>query len=218
MLDKQKIIEAIKQARTSEVKRNFSQGIDVVFNLKEIDINKEEGKLDEFVVLPHGRARPAKICAFVGPELLEQAKKFCDFFVLSDDFAKWDDARKLRKLVRDYDFFLAQANIMPLAAKTFGKYLGPLGKVPNPKAGHILPPKANLEPLVKNLKTSVRATIKKAPTIQFSIGSEKFTDEQLADNLAAVYEKVTAKLPNGKHNISEILIKTTMGRPAKVAA
>ena len=214
-MDQKKVIEAIQQVRSAE-KRKFTQSIDVILNLKEININKEEGKLDEFVILPSGRARPAKVCAFVGPELKDQAQKFCDSFVLSDDFGKWDEPRKLRKLVREFDFFLAQANIMPLAAKAFGKYLGPLGKVPNPKAGHILTPKANLEPLVKNLRNTVRVAIKKAPTIQFSIGSEKFTDEQLAANLSAAYEKVIAKLPNGKHNISEILIKTTMGKPAKV--
>ncbi|HIH14082.1 MAG TPA: 50S ribosomal protein L1 [Nanoarchaeota archaeon] len=214
-MDQKKVIEAIQQVRSAE-KRKFTQGIDVILNLKELDVNKEEGKLDEFIQLPHGRARPAKVCIFVGPELKDQGQKFADLMILSDDFGKWTDARQLRKLVRDYDFFLGQANIMPLVAKAFAKYLGPLGKVPNPKAGHILPPKANLEPLIKNLRITARVTIKKAPTIQFSIGSEQMTDEQLAGNFMAVYERLTAKLPKAQHNIKEILIKTTMGKPVKV--
>lgn len=215
-MDKSKLIDAIKRARPLEKKRNFEQSIDIIINLKEIDLNKEEGKLDEFVVLPAGRARPAKICALVGPELKLQAEKLCDLTILSDDFPKWEDKRKARNLAREYDFFLAQANIMPVIAKSFGKYLGPIGKMPSPKASHVLPPKANLEPLVKSLKNTIKVAIKKTPVIQFSIGSEKFLDEQLAENFFAAYNKVVSKLPNGEHNISNIIIKTTMGKPVKV--
>ena len=216
-MDRAKVIEAIKQVKASEVKRNFEQSIDLIINLKEIDINKDEGKLEEFVVLPAGRAKQAKVCALVGPELQEQAKKFCDLVILSDEFPKWDDKRKLRKLARQYNFFIGQANIMPQIAKSFGRYFGPLGKMPNPKAGHVVPLKANIETLVKNLKSTVKVAIKKSPVIQCSIGSEKMTDENLADNVVAVIEKVQSKLPNAQHNIKNVVIKKTMSKGVKVA-
>jgi len=214
-MERNQILEAIKKIKEAE-KRKFAQTIDLAINLKEIDVAKEEGKLEEFLPLPHGRAKPAKICAFVGPELKPQAEKFCDFLVLSDDFGKWDDARKIRKLARDYDFFIAQANIMPNIAKAFGRYFGPVGKMPSPKGGHVVPPKANLEPLVKILRSTVRVMIKKAPVILCAVGSEKMTDEQIADNILAVLERVKSKLPKAQHNISNIVIKTTMGKPVKV--
>ncbi len=215
-MDKNKIIEALKQVRANKGERKFTQSIDVAFNLKELDLNKDEAKLEEFVPLPNGRAKPARICAIVGAELIDQAKKFCDLAILSDDFPKWEDKRKIKKLAREYDFFLGQANMMPLIAKTFGRYFGPVGKMPNPKAGQIVPPKANLEPIVKNLRSTIKVAIKKAPVIHCHVGSEKFTDEQLADNLLAVFERLKSKLPRQQHNIANVYVKTTMGQSVKV--
>lgn len=119
--DKARVLEAIKKSRDGE-KRNFSQTIELIINLKELDLKKEEAKIEEFIELPAGRGKPARVCAFVGPELKDSAKKVCDDFVLSDDFDSLDK-RKIRKLARANDFFIAQANIMPLIAKIFGRYL-----------------------------------------------------------------------------------------------
>jgi len=215
-MEKTQILGAIKKARETEKKKKFTQTFDLAINLKEIDINREEGKLDEYLSLPQGRSKPAKVCAFVGPELKPQAEKFCDFFILSDDFEKWTEVRKIKKLARDYDYFIAQANIMPAIAKAFGRYFGPVGKMPSPKAGHVVPPKANLEPLVKGLKNTIKVGIKKAPVILCAVGSESMTDEQIADNILAVLERVKSKLPKAQHNISNIIIKTSMGKPVKV--
>ena len=213
-IEKAKVLEAIKKSREGE-KRNFSQTIELIINLKELDIKKEEGKIEEFVELPAGRGKPAKVCALVGPELRDSAKKVCDSVVLSDYFDSFDK-RKIRKLARDNDFFIAQANIMPAIAKTFGRFLSPIGKMPSPKAGHVVAPKANIEPLVRMLKKTVKVAIKKAPVFQTFIGNEAMTDEELLQNAWTVVEKLKGKLPKGEHNIKAILIKTTMGKPVKV--
>lgn len=216
-MEKKAIIEAVKKAKAAKKKGKFTQTIDLIVNLKEIDITKEDSKINELVQLPHGRAKPAKICAFVGPELNDQAAKVCYKTILSDDFAKWDEARKSKKLARECDYFIAQANIMPAVAKTFGRYLGVLGKMPNPKVGQIVPPKANLSPLIAKLKSSINLAIKKTPTISCGIGNESMTDEQIAENINMIVERLYAKLPRGKHNITSILIKTTMGAPVKIS-
>jgi large subunit ribosomal protein L1 len=213
-IEKAKVLDAIKKSREGE-KRNFSQTIELIINLKELDIRKEEGKIEEFLELPAGRGKPAKVCALIGPELKDAAKKVCDNFVVSDDFDSFDK-RKIRKLAREHDFFIAQANIMPAIAKTFGRFLSPLGKMPSPKAGHVVPPKANIEPLVKILKKSVKLVIKKAPVFQTIIGNDNMTDEELHQNAIAVIEKLKGRLPKGEHNIKAVLIKTTMGKPVKV--
>jgi len=213
-MDKAQILEAVKQAKADDTKRNFSQSIDLAINLRDIDVNKVP--LEEYVVLPAGRSKPAKICALIGAELKSQADKFCDLTISSDDFPKWDDKRKCRKLARSYDFFIGQTNIMSLVAKSLGRYLGPVGKMPSPKAGHMFPPKANIEPIVKSLRNSVKIMIKKAPVIHCSVGSEKMSDEQLAENIIAVVERVKSKMPMLQHNIKNIIIKKTMGKSVKV--
>jgi len=215
-MEKKSIVEAVKKAKAAKKKGKFTQTIDLIINLKEIDVKKENERVEELVALPNGRSKPAKICAFVGAELKEAAEKFCDKVILSDDFAKWGDKRKNKKLARECDYFIAQANVMPLVAKTFGRFLGVLGKMPNPKFGQIVPPKANLEPLVKRLKNSVRIVAKKSPVIHCGVGNEKMTDEELAENILAVLEAVKHKLPKGEHNIASVLVKTTMGAPVKI--
>jgi len=214
MVEQANILEGIKKSREQE-KRKFKQSLELIINLKELDIKKEEGKIDEFIELPAGRGRDAKVCAFVGPELKPSAEKICDSFVLSDDFEKLDK-RKIRNIARDNDFFIAQANVMPAVAKTFGRFLSALGKMPSPKAGHVVPPKANIEPLVKSLRKTVHVSIKKAPVFQTLIGNETMDDDDLAKNATTVMERLKGKLPKGEHNIKSVLLKTTMGKPVKL--
>jgi large subunit ribosomal protein L1 len=214
--EKEKVLEALKKIREGE-KRKFSQSIELIINLKEINIKKDEGKIEEFVQLPAGRGKDAKVCAFVGSELKDAAAKYCDAYVLSDDFDK-QEKRAIRKLVQSTDFFIAQVNVMPAVAKTFGRFLSTIGKMPSPKAGHVVPPKTNIEPLVKMLKKSVKVAIKKAPVFQMLIGNETMKDEELLQNAMAVIERVKGKLPKGEHNIKNIMLKTTMGKPQKVTA
>ncbi len=214
---KDKLAAAIKAAKATEKKRKFNQTIDLIINLKEIDVAKDEAKIEEYIKLPHGRGKPARVCAFVGAELKDQADKICDVVVLSDDFPKWTSPRNCKKLARQCNFFIAQANIMPDVAKTFGRFLGPVGKMPNPKAGQIVPPKINLTPLVEGLKKTIKVAIKKSPVILCAVGSENMEDAALTENALAVLERIKAVLPKGIHNINAVLIKTTMGAPVKVS-
>lgn len=214
-MDKEALIKAVEEAKKNSKKRKFLQSIDLAVNLKDYDI-KREGKIEEFVELPFGLGKELKICAFVGPELKEQAEKLCHKVIISDDFTKWTDTRKCKKLGRECDFFIAQANIMPAVAKTFGRFLGVLGKMPNPKVGQIVPPKANLEPLIKRLSKTVRLVASKSPVIHCIIGKEDMPNEQLVENILAILEKLKARLPKGEGNIASMVIKTTMGKPIKV--
>jgi large subunit ribosomal protein L1 len=213
-MEQAKVLEAVKKLRSGE-KRNFTQSVELIINFKEIDVKKEEGKLDEFFKLPAGRATKAKVCALVGSEMKDIVTKACDSFVLQGDFAKMDK-RAIRKLVKGNDFFIAQANMMPEVAKTFGRFLSTVGKMPNPKLGQVVPPKANIEPLVKTLRESVKLVTKKAPVLQVYVGKESMSDEDLANNIFSVVEHVQDKLPQKQHNIKSVLIKTSMGRPVKL--
>ena len=214
MVEQAKVLEALKKVREGP-KKKFTQSIELVINLKELDTKKEEGKIEEFVVLPFGRGKAAKVCAFIGSEMKDIAEKFCDHYLLQGDFAKLDK-RAIRKLARNYDYFIAQANVMPDVAKTFARYLSPIGKMPNPKSGHVVLPKANIEPLVKNLRNTVRLVIKKAPVFQVLVGNETMKDEELAKNISTLIDAAKARLPQGQHNIRSVLIKSTMGVPIKI--
>ncbi|MBI2143836.1 hypothetical protein HYU17_01635 [Candidatus Woesearchaeota archaeon] len=215
---KESFIAAIAEVRKSG-KRGFVQSVDLVVPLTGLDLKKPDHQVDFFVDLPGGLGRKMKVCALIGPELQPEAKSACDGMVLQEDFASYGKNRKLaKKLVKQYDFFIGQANIMPQIAATFGRVLGPKGKMPNPKAGCIVPPKAALKPLVDKLQRIAHVTAKTVPIVQCKVGNEALADEQLAANASAVYGQLIHVLPQGEQNIKAAFIKLTMGKPVKVVS
>ncbi|MBI2557794.1 50S ribosomal protein L1 [Candidatus Woesearchaeota archaeon] len=215
-MDKEQIQSALAKAKDNSKQRKFKQTYDLIINLKGLDPKKQEHQIDLFVALPHSRGRKVKVCALVGAELEEQAKNVCDSVIMSDGFDRHKDKKDVKKIANSYDFFIAQANIMPKVATAFGRVFGPRGKMPNPKSGCVVPPNANLRPLYEKLQRTIRANVKSAPLIQCAIGSEDMNSDEIAENALTVYSSLLQALPNEKHNIKDIYVKLTMGKPVKV--
>ena len=215
-MDKEQIQAALAKSKDISTKRNFRQTYDLIINLKGLDVKKQEHQIDAFITLPHSRGKKVKVCALVGAELEEQAKSICDSAIMSDNFEKYKDKKEIKKLANSFDFFVAQANIMPKVATVFGRVFGPRGKMPNPKSGCIVAPNANLKPLYEKLQRTVRATTKSAPLVQCAIGTEDMNTNDIVDNALTVYSSLLQVLPNEKHNIRNIYIKLTMGKPVRV--
>jgi large subunit ribosomal protein L1 len=209
-MDEKSINNSLVELRKLISKRNFLQSIDVIITLKDIDMNKQ-GKIEDFVRLPSGKTKKAKICALVGNES-EAGAKAADKIILSSDFEKWKKPREIKKLARQFDYFIAQADMMPQIAQVFGRYFGPINRMPNPKAGAIVSPKANLAPIVEKLRNTATLMANKAPVFQCSIGYEDQTNEELAANIIKVVNSVEHILPNGKNNLGKVYIKSTMSK------
>jgi len=212
------IIEKIKEARQNTKQRKFSQTFDLIINLKDFDMKNPENKIDEAVILPAGRGKKLKFAAFVDKEMVSKAKESCDFVIQKDEFASYKgNPKKLRKLAREYDFFIAQAEIMPQIAASFGRFLAPLDKMPNPKMGCVVPAAVDLKKVIERLSRTVKIKIKKHPNLQAPVGVESMSDEDIAKNVMAVYNVILSKLSNPNQQIKSVLLKLTMGKKVKVA-
>lgn len=210
-MEKSQILATLKKLRELSPKRNFKQSIDLTINLRQLDLKKPEHQVNMFITLPHSMGKKISVCAFVDADLEPKAKEACDEVILLDQFAKFKTKSSIKKLAEKHDIFIAQASIMPKVATVFGRYLGPRGKMPNPKMGGVLPPNANIRQLYDGLQRTVSLVTKNEPTIKCKAGSEDSHDEEVAENVFAIYKNVVSRLPNDVQNVKSALLKLTMG-------
>ena len=216
-MNKENFKKAIELIKTTSPKRNFKQSFDLIINLKDLNLKKPDQQVSNWATLRYGKGKKAKVCALVGPELEANAKENCDTVILADDFPKYAENKVLtKKLAKTHDFFIAQANMMPNVAKTFGRILGSRGKMPNPKIGCVVPPNANLKPLVEKLQKTVGLIAKTQLSIKCLIGTAEMKDEEILDNIMTVYNNLIHTLPAEERNIKNIQLKFTMGPPATI--
>jgi len=120
--------------------------------------------------------------------------------------------REARKIVRSYDFFLADATLMSSIGRSLGQFLGPKGKMPTP-----VPYGAPIENIASRLRSSTRIRSKNQLNMSTKIGDESMTDEQLVANASAVIASVEKKLPQGEKNFRNAIIKFSMGKALKAS-
>ncbi|MBI2651535.1 50S ribosomal protein L1 [Candidatus Woesearchaeota archaeon] len=210
-MDKQLILNTLKKLKENSPKRNFKQSIDLIMNFRGLDLKKPEHQINMFVNLHHDTGKKISICALIEPDLADKSKEACDEIILAEEFSRFKGKADIKKLADKHDFFIAQSSIMPKVATIFGRFLGPRGKMPNPKIGSVLQPNANVKQVCEKLRTTVALVTKNEPAIKCSVGKEDISEEVIADNVLTVYNSVLQKLPNEKENIKSVMLKLTMG-------
>jgi len=213
-LAKDEVSRALGELRKSITKKKFAQSIDLVVRLREVDLKKPENRINETIALPNPPEKGLKVCVIASGDLATRAKSAGADMLIGrqelDDISK--DKKAARKLAQEYDFFIAEAPLMPLVGRALGSFLGPRGKMPTP-----VPPNAPIEQVVANHRKMVRVRMREQPVLQCRVGTETMADEKLAENIQAVVSRIEQKLERGFKNIGEILVKGTMSKPVKIS-
>ncbi len=210
---KQEILEAVKEAKEHSQPRNFTQSMDVIITIQDLDINKPENRFEEEVSLPHGRGKDVNIAFIADGELAVQAKNAgADLIINKEDLEELGKDRKAaKKMASRYNFFVAQADFMPLVGRFLGPVLGPRKKMPKPVPANIKP-----DPILGRLKNTVKVRIKDQPVIQTMVGTQDMDAEMIAENIDAILGILDQNLEKGRNQIKTMYIKTTMGPVVKV--
>ncbi|KYH39042.1 MAG: 50S ribosomal protein L1 [Candidatus Hecatellales archaeon B24] len=213
-VDAERLKKALEEA-AGKAKRNFTQSMELIVKIKDVDLKRPENRFNELVELPNPHGKNVKICVIASGQMAVEAKKVgADAVLQKDDLERLAGDRKAaRELAKDYDFFAAEAPLMPLVGRILGPLLGPRGKMPTP-----IPPNSPLSPVVERFRRTIRIRLKDQPTIQCRIGNEKMEASKLAENALAVIRRLEEKLEKGARNIDKVYVKTTMGSPVKVEA
>jgi large subunit ribosomal protein L1 len=182
--------------------------------LKEVDPKKTDLNINEIVYLPHPMSKQARV-AFIGSgDMAVRAKNAkADLVIDPSQLENYGGSKRdAKKLARSYDFFLADTALMPRVGKVLGQALGPKGKIPTP-----VPPNSQIEALINRIRTAIRVRSRGSLGVMAKVGDSKLTEQQLAENIVAVITAIVKKLPNGDKNIKTVMVKTSMGKPAKQA-
>ena len=205
-MKKESILKAFEELRKQE-KRKFVQTAELIINLRNFDVKKQSVNL--FVELPY-KIKEKKICAF-----LTKKSALVDT-ITKAEFEDYKEKKVLKKLIKKYDFFISVAGLMPSVATSFGKVLGPAGKMPSPQLGILMTENDNSIKEILEKVNKITKIKSKEPSLKISIGKENMKDEEIAENVMAIYSKVLEALPRKKENLRSVLIKFTMSKPQKI--
>ena len=205
-MNKEDFLKALEELRKQE-KKKFTQSVDLIINLTNFNVKKESVNL--FINLPY-KVKDVKIAAF-----LNKKSDVVDSITRAE-IDKYKDKKEAKKLIRNYDFFISSASLMPVLATSIGRFLGPAGKMPSPQMGIVT---SETEDEIKKTleKFEKIARIKtKEPSIKIVIGKEDMKDEEIAENAIITYNTILNSLPRKKENIKSVMIKFTMSKPIKI--
>jgi len=205
-------LQAVKKALENSKKRNFTETVDISINLKDIDLSVPKNRIQDDVILPHGRGRQVKVCVIGGSELVSKAKTVADRTLTADELGKIaDDKKAAKKMAGEFDYFIAEASLMPVIGKRLGIVLAPRGKMPRP-----IQPGADPKPIIENLRRTVSVRSKDRKTFHAPVGTAAMTPEQIAENIDFILKRLTTKLERGTMNIGSVYVKTTMGPSERI--
>jgi large subunit ribosomal protein L1 len=212
-LETKALINSVKEAKTKTEKRKFVQSVELVINLREVDMKKPESKIQELIELPHPVGKQSKICVIASGELALKARNAgADLVIERAELESLaGDKKKQKTLAETYESFIAEAPLMPVIGKVLGAVLGPKGRMPTP-----VPPSVNIADAIAKQRKTILVRTRNQPVLQCRIGTEDMSDEQIAENIQTVLRRLEGKLKKGLKNIRSLVIKTAMGPPIEL--
>jgi len=177
-------VELIKKLANAK----FIESIEAHISLN-IDPKYGNQQLRTSLVLPNGTGKSLRIAIFTEPDYVPEALKMGASIAGSDDLIESINAGKL-----DFDILITTPQLMPKLAK-LGKVLGPKGLMPSPKSGTVT---QNLGEAINEFrKGKLEYRADKTGIVHLSFGKANFSEDQLKENLLAVYTSIEKNKPSG---------------------
>ena len=200
--------EAIKVLKETSTTK-FVETVELHANLN-IDPKYADQQLRTTVTLPNGIGKEVKIAVLTNEENFVEAKSAGAEIVGNDDLIEEITQGNL-----NFDLLIATPNMMPKLAK-LGRILGPKGLMPSPKSGTVTSSIAITLDEFKKGKFEYKAD--KTGVVHVSFGKSNFTNEQLRENLIALYTSIEQNRPSGVKGkyFKSLFICTSMGPSIKL--
>jgi len=198
-------IEILKE--TSNTK--FVESVELHANLN-IDPRYADQQLRTTVTLPHGVGKQLRIAVLTNEENFAEAKNAGADIIGNDDLIETITQGNI-----NFDLLITTPNMMPKLAK-LGRVLGPKGLMPSPKSGTV---STTLETTLTEFKKGkFEYKADKTGVVHVSFGKSNFANNQLVDNLQALYTSIEKNRPSGVKGkyFKTLFICSTMGPAIKL--
>lgn len=212
----------IKKEGFKDKVRKFDETIDLIINLKDLNLNDPKQRIDKEIVLPNNiiTGDKPKVCVIASDEILLEARNLGLEAIDNDGLIQLNNEEKKtkKKFVKKYDFFIVEDKMMPSVARYLARFLGPLGKMPKPfPSGYgIISSPDDLKIAIERYLKIIRIQLKKQLLIQVKIGKKSMEKDRVFENLKTVVDYVADQMPHRYNNIKSMFLKTTMGHPIKI--
>ena len=198
-------IEILKE--TSNTK--FVESVEFHANLN-IDPRYADQQLRTTVTLPHGVGKQLRIAVLTNEENFAEAKNAGADIIGNDDLIETITQGNI-----NFDLLITTPNMMPKLAK-LGRVLGPKGLMPSPKSGTV---STTLETTLTEFKKGkFEYKADKTGVVHVSFGKSNFANNQLVENLQALYTSIEKNRPSGVKGkyFKTLFICSTMGPSIKL--
>jgi|EP01039_Chlorochromonas_danica_P011786 large subunit ribosomal protein L1 len=154
-----------------------------------IDPKYANQQLRTSLVLPNGTGNSLRIAVLTESDYVTEMLQNGASIAGSDDLIEDINNGKL-----NFDLLITTPQLMPKLAK-LGKILGPKGLMPSPKSGTVT---QNLKDAINEFKKGkVEYRADKTGIVHLSFGKTSFLENELKENLVAVYNSLEKNKPSG---------------------
>lgn len=187
----------------------FVESVELHANLN-IDPKYADQQLRTTVTLPNGVGKQTRIAVLTNEENFEEARSAGADRIGNDDLIEQITQGNL-----NFDLLIATPNMMPKLAK-LGRVLGPKGLMPSPKSGTV---SSTLEATITEFKKGkFEYKADRTGIVHVSFGKTDFPNNQLLENLKALYKSIEQNRPSGVKGkyFKSLFICTSMGPSIKL--
>ena len=164
--------------------------------------------------LPHVPGENIKLALIADPKHAEECKSGgVEVDVIDLDFLATfnKDLKTVKNWAKPYHMILATQSQLGKVPGVCGPTLNRIGMFPTPVT-HDTP----IGDKVEEMRSTVKAQIKKDTCMFLAVGHEKMTDDQLRENFVTALDYLATLTKRGFQSIDSVTIKCTMGPPIKV--
>merc|ERR1712088_817870 len=195
---KDSVAELLKHSLETK-KRNFMETVDLQVGLKNYDPQKDK-RFSGTVKLRHVPRPKFKVCILGDQQHCDEAKAKGIACMSSDDL------KKLKKLAKKYDAFMASDSLIKQVPRLLGPGLSKAGKFPV-----LVTHNDDLMVKLNDLKATIKFQMKKVLCLSVAVGNVAMSDEELVQNVHLAMNFLVSLLKKHWQNVRSLHIKSTMG-------